>query len=266
MTEDVKKDEVVQEDVQKEAPQLSEVEQKALEMGWRPKEEFEGDEVDFIDAKEFVQRQPLFDKIAAQSKQLKNLDKALHALQQHYTKVNETAYKKALADIKAQQEKAVEEGDLNTYHALNQKREEIEEEKEQLQTDFIPEPEPQVHPTMQAWVARNSWYESQPHMRVFAEEVGARFKGALMAKTITPEDVLKEVEKAVRAEFPQKFRNPNKDKAPAVEGAPAVKAGRKEAEPELTEVERNIMNTLVRQKVLTKEQYLADLKAAKAKG
>lgn len=264
MTEELKPTEG-QEAGTPEAPQYSEMEQKALDMGWRPKEEFEGDEVDFVDAKEFVQRQPLFDKIAQQNKHLKNFEKALSALQQHYNKVNETAYKRALADLKVQQEKAVEEGDLNTYHALNQREKEIEKEKEQfIQEQNVPD-EPVVHPTLQAWTNRNTWFESQPHMRVFAEEVGARYKGAVLAKTMTPEEVLKEVEKAVRAEFPHKFRNPNKDKAPAVEGTSGSKPARGSADPELNEQERTIMNTLVRGGHMTKEKYLADLRAIKSK-
>ena len=36
--------------------ELSAIEQRAIEMGWRPQEEFNGDEEDFIDAKEFVRR------------------------------------------------------------------------------------------------------------------------------------------------------------------------------------------------------------------
>ena len=49
--------------LEQEAPELSPIEQKAIQMGWRPKEQFEGDEEEFIDAKEFVRRQPLFDRI-----------------------------------------------------------------------------------------------------------------------------------------------------------------------------------------------------------
>ena len=53
------------------APELSPIEQKALEMGWRPKEEFEGEEADFIDATEFVRRKPLFEKIDTVGKELR---------------------------------------------------------------------------------------------------------------------------------------------------------------------------------------------------
>lgn len=245
-----------------EEVKLSPIEQKAIEMGWRPKEEFEGDEENFIDAKEFVQRQPLFERIANQNKQLKRLEAALDGMKSHYTKVQETEYKRALADLKKQQEIAVEEGDLTKYHALNERREEIEEEHGALKQELSAPVEPEVHPVLQGWMAQNTWYETQPHMRVFADEVGAKFRGAVMAKTMTPDQVLKEIEKAVRAEFPTKFRNPNKDKPSAVEGSSA-KGRVSSKEIELTDTERRIMNNLVQSKVLTKEQYLADLKKAK---
>lgn len=247
---------------QEPTPELSPIEQKALEMGWRPREEFEGDEESFIDAKEFVNRQPLFERIAQSSKQVKRLEATVEALKTHYSKVKETEYRRALNDLKAQQDKAVEEGDLNTYHALNQKREELEEEKQALAAEIEPAPEQQVHPELQQWMSQNPWYESQPHMRVFAEEVGAKFAGAVRARQMTPAQVLKEIEKAVRAEFPTKFRNPNKDKPSAVEGG-SVKGTRSAKDIELTDQEKQIMNTLVRGGHITKEKYLADLKAAK---
>ena len=76
-----------QEQAAPETPELSPIEQKAISMGWRPKDQFEGDEEEFIDAKEFVRRQPLFDRIENQNKQLKNVTKALEALKVHYTRV-----------------------------------------------------------------------------------------------------------------------------------------------------------------------------------
>jgi cytochrome c556 len=66
-----------------QAPQRSDIETRALEMGWRPKEEFEGSEDDFIDAKEFVRRKPLFEKIEHQSKELKQIKQALEACKGH---------------------------------------------------------------------------------------------------------------------------------------------------------------------------------------
>jgi hypothetical protein len=69
--------------------------------------------------------------------------------------------------------------------------------EEQTKT-FVQEEVP-VHPEFQNWQNRNPWYGSVKYMREFADEVGGR-----LANTMSPSDVLKEVEKAVRKEFPQK--------------------------------------------------------------
>lgn len=246
--------------------ELSPVEQKALEMGWRPKDEFEGDEADFIDAKEFVSRRPLFDKIAAQNKQLKATRDALEAFKGHYTKVKETEFQNALKTLKAEKKQALADGDVDKFYAIEEQVEAIEEEK----NSFVQEQRsiqldaPQVHPDLQSWMSNNSWYENQPHMRVFADQIGERYAGEVRARRMTPNDVLKEIEKEVRAEFPNKFRNPNKDRPSAVEGSsrsPAKTGASKD--PDLSDVEKNIMNTLVRGGHITKEKYLADLKAVK---
>ena len=73
---------------QDQPKQHTEVELRAMEMGWRPRDEFSGEDDDFIDAKEFVARKPLYDKIAQQSKQLKNVTQAVEALKEHYGKVS----------------------------------------------------------------------------------------------------------------------------------------------------------------------------------
>lgn len=243
---------------------VSEVEQKALDMGWRPKEEFDGNEEDFIDAKEFVNRKPLFDKIESVSREAKTARKALEAFKQHYTKVKETEYQNALKELKASKKQALVDGDVDKFYAIEEQQEAIELEKKEFVQEqaSIKTDEPQVHPEFAQWIARNPWYETQPHMYAFAEQIGARLQGAVRAGTMTPQQVLKEIEKAVKEEFPNRFRNPNKDKPSSTEN-PGRKQTSTTTEVALTEIERNIMNTLVRGGHITKEKYLADLKQVK---
>ena len=100
-------------------PQVSEIEQRALDMGWRPREEFQGSDDDFIDAKEFVRRKPLFDKIEHSSKEIKELRKAFNALTEHYTKVKETEYNRALSSLKAARREAMTNGDGERFDVLD---------------------------------------------------------------------------------------------------------------------------------------------------
>ena len=57
------------------APEIehSPTELKAIESGWVPKEEFQGDEHKWVEAGEFLRRGELFKKIEDQGKQLKDV-------------------------------------------------------------------------------------------------------------------------------------------------------------------------------------------------
>ncbi len=247
---------------QEQQPTLTPIEEKAISMGWRPKERFEGDEEEFIDAKEFVRRQPLFDRIENQNKQLKNVTKALEALKVHYTRVEEAAVQKAINQLKAQRKSALAEGDGDSFELIDDEIKKAElklTEIEQVKNQPIVE-ETVVHPEWQAFQARNPWYGSTSYMRKFADEIGAE----LASKGIPPTEVLKQVEQAVRKEFPNKFVNPNKQNAPDVEQSRGnSKVTGKDTDSFMNEQERKVMNDLVRSGVLTKEKYIADLKAAK---
>jgi len=243
-------------------PEPSDIEKRAMEMGWRPKEQFNGDEIDFIDAKEFVRRQPLFDKIESQSKQLKTLTRTLNELKEHYTKVNEAAYDRAITDLRAQRKEALSQGDGERFEKLDDQIKIAETEKQQLdQLRQAPAQEPEAHPEFVSWKSRNPWYEATGYMRTFADQIGVK----LHQRGLPPAEVLAEVEKAVRKEFPQKFKNANKEDAPSIEsGTSNVTKGGKTS-IELSDVERKIMNDFVRTGVMTKEEYINSLKQVKGR-
>jgi len=242
--------------------QYTEIEQRALDMGWRPKEEFDGSEDDFIDAKEFVRRKPLFDKIEHQSKELKNFRKTLEAFKQHYTAVEKAAVSKAYEQLKAARQEAISNADGDRFEQIDAEIKQVEKQAQAIQKMEV-EPlvadEPQVHPEFAAWVNKNGWYNSVSYMRKYADEVGLQ----LAQQGVPRDEVLKKVADAVKKEFPTKFVNPNKAGAPSVEsGSPAPRAARSDR-VELTDQERKIMNTLVASGEITKEKYLADLKKIK---
>ena len=245
-----------------QTPQYSEVELKAMEMGWRPKEEFSGDEADFIDAKEFVGRKPLYDKIASQSKQIKNVTEAVEALKTHYTKVRETEYKRALETLKSERKQALVEGDADKFETLDEKITETEREFEELRQEAqkpIVKQEQGVHPEFAQWQTKNPWYGTTKYMREFADEVGAKYH----QQGMSPSDVLKKVEEEVKKEFPHKFSNPRKSDAPPVGDSNQTGRGSRGGGFELNEQELKIMNTLIKSGAITKEKYIADLKQVK---
>lgn len=257
MSEETQNTEVVE--TTSEVPQYTDIEQKALDMGWRPKDEFSGSEEEFIDAKEFVRRKPLFDRIEQQSKDLKAIKRAMEAFKEHNARVEEVAVQKAIQQLKAGRKEALSSGDGDQFDLYD---EEIKAAEAQLtsikklkETPIVENTE--LPPEFQQWVDKNSWYNSTKYMREFADEVGQR----LAATGLTPAEVLKKVEESVRKEFPQKFSNPNKQQAPSVTTGSkpsGLKASADEAK--LNDFQKKVMGDLVRQGVLTKEKYIAQLK------
>jgi hypothetical protein len=256
MTEENKTEQVASE--QQEAPQLTDIEQRALEMGWRPKEEFAGNEDDFIDAKEFVRRKPLFDKIESQSKEIKNVRKAVEALKEHYSAREAAAVQTALGKLKEARQEAITNADGAAFDEIDTEIKRVEKEADRLQKlDTEQTAEPELHPEFVSWVNRNSWYGNVGYMRKWADDYGVE----LARQGLSPAEVLKKVETAVKKEFAHKFTNPNKAGAPDVEAGGRSSGGKSADKFELTPQEEKVMKTLVSTKVMTKEDYIAQVKA-----
>jgi len=241
---------------QVDEPQYSEVELKAMELGWRPKKEFSGDETEFVDAKEFVARQPLFDKIEQLAKKVKAQERSLNSFQEHYTKVEQAAFERAIKQLKVQQKEALRDGDIDKFYEIN---EQIEENQEKVKIAKASPQNQDPHPEFVSWVNKNPWYEKSDSMRAYADKVGTR----LHQSGLAPEEVLAEVEKSVKKEFPERFTNPRKADPSAVENSNGSRRSKSTEDFSLTEQERKIMNDLVRAGHMTKEQYIADLKKVK---
>lgn len=240
------------------------VQEEALSQGWVPKDEYDGDPERWVDAGEFVRRGELFRKIESQSKELKDVRKALAELAKHNSKVREVEYARAVEALKAQKKVALSEGDADRVVDLDDKIDLVKDQQrqfqtQQIQTEVIPQ---EVHPELKNWMGNNSWYESNKAMRGWADARGLE----LAEDGKSPREVLKALEVEVKDRFKEKFRNPNRDKPGAVEGAVATRTGRGlESEIELSDVEKTIMKTLVDGGHLTKDEYIKQLKAVKAK-
>lgn len=238
----------------KEEVKLSPIQQKAMEQGWRPKDQFEGDPDDFIDAPEFVRRGELFAKIEHQSKDLRNLRETLEAFKAHHNKVNELAYKRALREIETQRKKAFEEGDSDKFFALEQHIDAIKQEAEAAREATKPVAEPQTPPALEAWMGKNEWYGSNRAMTALADRIGQE----LHAKGYTIDQALREIDAEVRKEFPEKFtvRRPPSPEGASRSGQSASKAGYKP-----TEDERRVARKFVQQGLFeTEDAYYKELK------
>lgn len=240
------------------------VETEARASGWVPKDEFHGDEFKWVDADEFVRRAPLFKKIDIQTRELKEVKKTLDMLKVHHSQVRETEYKRALAELKAAKKEAYIEGNPDEILEIDDKIELVKDEQRKFEATQKADVEQTVtadiHPEFQAWMNRNTWYENSKPMKAYADAVGIELRQSGMA----PSEVLKRVEILVKEEFPNKFRNANRDKANSVEDTSKRGGGKNDSGAmSLTEEERRVMQRFVRQNIMTEKDYIAELKKVK---
>lgn len=241
-------------DTTQKAEDLSPMEARAREMGWVPAEDFEGDPQEWVTAEVFVARKPLFDTLSKKNKEVKELRKAVEQLQTHYAKVEEHAYKRAIEDLRMQKKVAIREQDFEVAEELDEKIDELREQ--QMKAAFKPQPL-QPPPEIDQWMSENKWYVTDPELKQYADIIG---KG-LIGSGKDPGEVLETVTKEVKARFPDKFRNPNRDKAPSVETKPNGKPPTKGKDyVELTDDERKSMNTFIKMGVMSKEEYIDSIR------
>lgn len=238
-------------------PATDPFEAKAAELGWRPKEEWEGAEEDFIDAKEFVRRKPLFEKIESQNKAIKQLSQAFDALKTHHTRVKEAEYQRALKSLKDAKRQALADGETDRALAYEDKIDEVEQQKAEFDEDVqkvdIPKT-PETHPEFIEWKTKNPWYNRDTELREFADTLGL----TLARQGMQPAEVLREVASRVRRSFPEKFTNPNRDKPGAVE-APSRK-GVSNDSFHMSEEDRAIMKKILRVGGITEAEYIKELR------
>jgi hypothetical protein len=236
-------------------PQLTAAEQKASEQGWVPQDQWEGDPEQWRPAKEFLDRGELFKKIEDQNRTIKEFKRALDDLKGHHAKTRETEYARALLSLKAQKKTALEEGDADSVIRLDDQIDLVKTEQGRLQAQAAVQEPTQVDPEFSNWVEKNSWYESSQPMRAYADALGRD----LAFKGLTPSAVLKEVERQVKQEFPNKFTNPNRNKPGSVEGS-TNKGGKSGDSYTLSDDERRVMQRFVRTGVMTEKEYIDQLK------
>lgn len=235
------------------------IEDTAKAQGWRPLEEFDGDKSKWVSAETFVAKGELIGKIETLGKKLKDADKAIKMLTEHHQKVKESEFKRALDYLKAQKKQAYETGDVDKILEIDEKISEAKEAQRNIPKEEE-EVKPDVHPSFQKWQEENAWYTTDSEMRQDADAFGNAYAANNPNKD--PEEVLEYVTKKIKKLYKDKFENPNRTKASAVEGG----GNRQEAPNEsfqLSEEEKKVMNTFIRMGVMTKESYIAELKKVK---
>lgn len=230
-----------------EAPEPSQQDERdyeaeARKMGWRPKDEWNGDPNHWRDAKSFVELGETSPAILRQ--RVEKLDKTLEqerAEMRRYreeTKRHLDGMRRAqdyalkrqretfMQQIEAVKQQAAQDGDPDLYqHARRQEeqaRKAWEQEDKQLQEAY-PQAQPeqqdaakQMPPEVSDWMGRNPWFNSDPAMTQTAigidQDLASRMPG------LTESERLERVSQRVREIFPDRFGEQPAQQPPQANG------------------------------------------------
>lgn len=218
--------------------------EEAEAMGWIPPERAKKlpEGKSFTPPVEYMKRNPLYNK-------MKQLESSIGQLTEHHQKVTARELKKAekefdqrIAELEAQKIEALDNAD----HKL------VGEIDKELRSTEKPEPEQQGEdPAFTAWKSKNEWYENDRFLQIEADRVGER----LYSPDLTGIPLFDAVTDHLKQAFPEKFKNPAREKPSAVEGGSARPASKSKAAStkDLTIDEQQVFNNFRKMGIFTEE-------------
>jgi len=243
-------EDVDDEGTEEEAPELTEIEQKAIDMGWN-KEGVEGKKN--LSAEEFVDRKALYDDLHSLKRKNKQLQGDIENINKYQKQIREDERKKVITQLKADKVIALENED---HHRVVEIDEQLADERLKTTEDT----KTVTNPAYDSWIAENSWYEEDVDMKDEAEiygEIYARRNGGA-----SPEEIYKAVTKHVKKEFPDKFGNVKRDApSPVSPSTPPASKSNKQAKlsaKNMPAADRQIMKTILRTTSMSEQDYLKE--------
>lgn len=244
-----------------EEPVFTDEELQAMDHGWAPKDQWKGDESDWVSAKEFNRRGELFGKIKNLERDRDTNRQALQHMKDLLAKAKETEYNRAMRELKAEKKAAAEEGETTKMLEIDDQIEELQADHQDFQINAQQVPDTSyVNDRFIEWQQKNQWYTADPEMRAFADTYGQTF--AQQNPGTTPDAIFNAVDKQIRKAYPEKFQNPKRSSPPKVEETTQAKSGGKKSKysiKDLDDSQRSIMETMVRSGVMSQEEYIEEL-------
>lgn len=199
-----------------EANWTQEEEDEARTIGWHDNRDRLPEGKKFVDPVEFMERNPLYKKV-------KQLTVSFDQLSSHYQKVSEMEYKKAelefnvkLETLKKEKVKALDDSDHEKVVQIDEKirsTEKPSKKKEPPDPIFI------------EWKENNPWYDKDKFLTFEADDIANK----LISSELYGVKLFDEVTDIIKQKYPDKFKNPNREKPSSVESGANIPNKKKTA-------------------------------------
>lgn len=190
------------------------IEERARMLGWRPPGEFKGEPGNFVEAADFLQKAQ--ENMPLLKQQNRRLDEALRDATKREKRLEkmigelkgfeERAYQRAVAELEARHDAAVEEGDVAKSRAIRKEIDGLRPAPKAAEQDTETDPR-QAKKELAEWVDRNDWYVTDTARRQYAD-IQAEAMGPATEWEGGQKEWLAEIEKRVGRKFADKPPNP----------------------------------------------------------
>lgn len=185
-------DNTTEEQESQESPEIQEL---GRAIGWVPKEDFVGDENEWVSASDFIKNAGL----VARKQKITNhrLEQTIEEMRRDVKKTLE--YQNSIAakeiqrlkdELNAAKEDAIKEGDVESVKKIDAQLDDLEEKEESGSADQLP-------PEYEEWHKNNPWYggtsTEDKRLTRIAEAIAAEYEGSNM----TPKQVYDEIDKEI---------------------------------------------------------------------
>jgi len=259
-----------------------EVVKEAESQGWVPKERFRGNESDWVDADTFVKRgreilpilrknnENLIKDLNHTKEELKQFREAAEEFKKFQRETYERKaqdYEKRIQEIKESRAQAISDGDGQKVNALDdaldQAKEDFKDAKQAVK-DVVsakePAPAPQaVDPGLQVWLDRNTWFGEDKRMTSMANGIGESIR--LEFPMLKGQPFLDKLDEVLAEEFPNKFGKKTSPTSRVESGSgrqSRASGGNAQSYDNLPSDAKAACDRFVKQKLMTREQYVAD--------
>ena len=200
-----------------EAENVDPLESIARSAGWSPKEDWRGAEDGWKSAEDFVK-----DGVKIQAKQADKIDRmqgTISRVEENITKMAKGEAKRVRGALESQAKRLETERQEAFDEQDGEKFSKIDEELRETHKQINAEPELDVKAFEvgeKVFMEKNDWYGQNKTMTAFTLSVAQNLRTAFPDMGV--EEYYEELEQGVKAQFPNQFRNGNRDQSGAVAG------------------------------------------------
>lgn len=262
--EEIKDVEVEIEGKQEPEPEVIDPnEDRARSEGWVDVDEWEEQgkpKSEWVDASTFNMRGELFKTIHTQNKKITDLQAALNDLSEFQGKIAETERTKVIAELKKAKAAALENEEYDKVVDIDEELLDITttKAKEPTSSEDTSADEAAFNARLVTWKQDNPWYDKDEDLRVYADGLGT----SLAQQGMNWEEIFDRVSTKIKAVFPQKFENPNRDKQTVSTSTRTTKnkqSAEKYTFSDLSDEQKAIAKRFERTGVMDVDAYIAQL-------